>query len=280
MKLPATNFQEMMARGGGRLGEIPSPACVAERKATLDRGSPCQDPPISLRDGGRTKPPRLNQDLGGRAGFTLIELLVVIAIISILAALLLPALSRAKEAATARQCLSQMRQIGLAARLYADDNGDELPRSQHTAFSRGQPAWGQALAEQLGQSAQTWTNLLRRVYHCPSDRRSIPWSYGQNVYFELSPENDDYAGSPQSWRRAGTVPRPAATVLQAETRGSVDHIMPHFWMGPEDATDVDKNRHANRPNYNFVDGHAAPLPFVATYDPARQVDLWNPGLAR
>ncbi len=114
-----------------------------------------------------------------RAAFTLVELLVVMAVIAILAGLLLPAVSQAKESGRATACLSNLRQIGLALQMYVQDNQNRMP------IMRDRPA-GMTNAPGLPSPDLVLSNELNtaQIWRCPSDRKSVfprtGSSYGWN----------------------------------------------------------------------------------------------------
>ena len=98
-----------------------------------------------------------NQNQSPWRAFTLIELLVVIAIIAILAAMLLPALSKSKAKAQAVNCLSNMRQWSLAFRLWSDDNGDIVPEEGNVT-----------LRIDDAQNADAWYNVVPPLINIPA----------------------------------------------------------------------------------------------------------------
>jgi prepilin-type N-terminal cleavage/methylation domain-containing protein/prepilin-type processing-associated H-X9-DG protein len=124
--------------------------------------------------------------------FTLIELLVVIAIIAILAGLLLPSLSRAKGKAYNAACVNNLRQLGIATRLYADDNQERLPSAeilptQPIDPQHPLPRICDILATYAGRTAGTNTNS-GTIFKCPVDKKgrfaaegsSYEWNYDLN----------------------------------------------------------------------------------------------------
>jgi prepilin-type N-terminal cleavage/methylation domain-containing protein/prepilin-type processing-associated H-X9-DG protein len=189
-------------------------------------------------------------------GFSLVELLVVIAIIAILAGLLLPALARTKEKARGTQCLNNLKQIGVASAMYANENYDAFPRSEHQSES-----WVASL-----QPYTDGTNLWK----CPSDKKARSYSYAINDFLLPPPENISLM--PTDYSKQTRVPSPSETAFMLECADSYinsDHF--HFadYDDGNDSTfnfqlEVAVERHGKVANYLFADFHAQAATWIQT----------------
>ena len=116
------------------------------------------------------------RSLAAPPGFTLIELLVVLAIIGVLTAMVLPALTRAKGRARNTVCLSQLRQLGIATRLYSDDNNNRMPAAELLPSvpidpAKPLPRIRDALGAAIGQSGGATNGA--NVFRCPQDKLGL-----------------------------------------------------------------------------------------------------------
>src|SRR5437899_9409480 len=121
----------------------------------------------------------------GDAAFTLIELLTVIAVILALAALLLPVVSRAKTESQRGTCVSNLRQVSLAIRMYADDNKDVLPQLGQPSRGGGLVWIGFRPVVQTYLGIHSQASPRDKAFVCPADKFSVEW--GLNGPYQAGP---------------------------------------------------------------------------------------------
>jgi len=226
-----------------------------------------------------------------RNAFTLVELLVVIAMIGVLAALLLPALARAKNRAFAIQCLNNNRQLMLAWRLYSDDHQDRLPYNVGGAGTgRGVGAknpqnWADGILDWELTSDNTNTVLLTKpgigpyssgnavIYHCPADQalssiqKESGWKFRVRSYSMNAMMGDAGSATTSGFNlnnpsyvqffRLAQIPNPASFFVMVDEHP--DSINDGYFLNRADYRawiDLPASYHNNGATFSFADGHA------------------------
>ena len=203
-----------------------------------------------------------------RKGFTLIELLVVIAILALLIAIILPALKEVKKRTRETVCLSNLRQVGMGALLYADDNNHRIPSNSGGDINM---SWAVAFLPYLGAASQNIFDYREiDIYNCPSyPAKEQTIDYVVNSWGDLDDEEftggfiiTKFKNPPGKIYLADNEDGDWRPIIENEedfneNRGVLDvWDLDHLPTGPDNQRRVAKQRHRDGCNCMFLDGHS------------------------
>lgn len=222
-------------------------------------------------------PVRPARRLDVKLAFTLIELLVVIAIIAILAALLIPGISRAKQKAYSAACLNNLRQLQLCWQMYAGDNNDIMTPNNFVYYvvvgttnagtlGEDELSWCRSIAPLDNYPIDEQSSALFRynqnagIYHCPADYSTVNDNPGKRRNRSYNMSNSINMSKADHYRKTTEVPRPTELFVFIDTHEnaiwdatfgvlSLGSYWQDFWL------DVPADRHTQGANISFVDGH-------------------------